>query len=217
MKRATLWELEVKGLAAVLVVLMIWTAGLLAFAGRVARLTPADEPAPADGIVALTGGSDLRLEAATDLLENGKGRRLLVSGVNRRATRADLWGVTGAAKPVFDCCVDLGFTAADTIGNARETAQWARAMRFNSLILVTSDYHTPRAMLELKAMLPGARITAYPVATPALDARNWWAGAPSARRMVVEYSKFLVILAREGLIGLDRSGRPATARPAIAP
>jgi len=191
-----------KGLAAILVLLMIWTAGLLAFADRVARLTPADEPAPADGIVALTGASDRRLEAATDLLEDGKGQRLLVSGVNRRATRQDVWGVTGAAKPMFDCCVDLGFTAADTLGNARETAQWARAMRYRTLILVTADYHMPRAMLELHAALPEAKITPYPVATAALDARHWARGSDSARRMVLEYSKYLTILVREATLGL---------------
>ena len=96
-----------KAAAACAVILLIWAAGLLAFAGRVARSTPAPQPGAADGIVALTGGSDLRLQAAEDLLENGDGRRLLVSGVNRMATRADLMGVTGAVKSVFDCCVDL--------------------------------------------------------------------------------------------------------------
>jgi len=193
----------VKGLAAVLVALFVWTCGLVAFADRVARLTPAPDPAAADGIVALTGASDLRLEAAARLLENGKGRRLLVSGVNRKATRQDLLAVTGVPKPVFDCCVDLGFTASDTIGNARETAAWARTMGYSSLILVTADYHMPRAMLELKGALPGVRVAAYPVSTPALDARHWAGGGEGARRMVLEYCKYLVILSRETILGLS--------------
>jgi uncharacterized SAM-binding protein YcdF (DUF218 family) len=192
----------VKGLAAILAVGLIWVSGLLAFADRVARLTPAPDPPAADGIVALTGASDLRLEAATNLLESGKAKRLLVSGVNRQATRADLWGVTGAAKPLFDCCVDLGFTAADTLGNARETAQWARNMGYRSLILVTADYHMPRAMIELKTALPGVEITGYPVATPTLDARHWYEGSLGARRMITEYDKYLAILAREAVLSL---------------
>jgi uncharacterized SAM-binding protein YcdF (DUF218 family) len=190
----------VKGLAAVLVVILIWVAGLLAFADRIARLTPADEPEAADGIVALTGGSDLRLEEATRLLEAAKGKRLLVSGVNPKATRQDLQGVTGAAKPLFDCCVDLGFQAANTIGNARETADWARAMNYHSLILVTADYHMPRAMLELKAAFPAGAITPFPVATPELDARHWYATSASARRMTTEYLKYLAILMRRTLL-----------------
>ncbi|MEO8927336.1 MAG: YdcF family protein [Caulobacteraceae bacterium] len=201
-----------KGLVFLLVVAAIWLAGLFEFADRTARLTPAEEPPAADGIVALTGGSDLRLEAASRLLENGKGRRLLVSGVNRRATRQDILAVIGAAKPVFDCCVDLGFTAADTVGNARETAEWARSLGYRRLILVTADYHMPRAMLELRAALPEAQITPYPVATPALDARHWQASGEAARRMVLEYSKYLAILGRETVLGLGpRQPHPAPA------
>jgi uncharacterized SAM-binding protein YcdF (DUF218 family) len=191
-----------KAFAVVFVLALIWMAGLLEFGDRVARLTPSDEPAPADGIVALTGGSDQRLEAATRLLEDGKGKRLLVSGVNRHASRQDVWGVTGAAKPMFDCCVDLGFTAADTVGNARETAEWARSLGYHSLILVTADYHMPRAMLELRAALPEITITPYPVATRDLDAQHWQATMPGERRVALEYCKYLAILARESLLGL---------------
>jgi uncharacterized SAM-binding protein YcdF (DUF218 family) len=203
-----------KGLVLVLVVIMIWTAGLLEFADRVARLTPPGEPPAADAIVVLTGGSDLRLEAATRLLEAGKGRRLLVSGVNRQATRQDLWGITGAAKPLFDCCIDLGFTAADTLGNARETAEWARSLGYRNLILVTADYHMPRALMELRAALPAAKITPYPVATTDLDAQKWQASADGARRMALEYSKYLAILTREAVLGLQPERRPAGPRPA---
>ncbi len=195
---------------------MIWSAGLMAFADRVARSTPAPAPARADGIVALTGGSVLRLRAATALLESGKGQRLLVSGVNPKVTRRVIWSVTGAAKPLFDCCVDLDFTAANTIGNARESARWVRAMGYRSLILVTADYHTPRASLELEAMAPGTRIGAYPVVTPDLDARRWWETASGARRMAAEYMKYLVALGGEGLIGLGPPDRHVDAQPASA-
>lgn len=193
-----------KGLAALLVVLGIWTAGLLAFADRIARLTPAPDPPVADGVVALTGASDRRLEAAAKLLEDGKAQRLLVSGVNPRASRSDLLGVTGAVKRTFDCCVDLGFAAADTLGNARETAAWARSRRFHSLILVTADYHMPRAMLELRSALPEDEITAFPVVTESLDARRWPDHWQSARRMIVEYCKYLVILGREALLKVGK-------------
>lgn len=205
-----------KGLAAILVVLAIWTAGLLAFAQRVARSTPAEEPAAAEGIVALTGASDLRLEAATRLLENGKGQRLLLSGVNRKTTRKDMLGVTGAAKPVFDCCVDLGFTAADTIGNGSEAAEWARGMGYKHLILVTADFHMPRAMLELHSAMPEAEITPYPVATPAYDAIHWAGSTEGARRIALEYCKYLVILTREAILSVGPKPHLAVTKGAAA-
>ncbi len=163
-----------KSLAALLILVMVWAVGLLAFSVRVEQSTPAREPPVADGVVVLTGASNIRLEAATKLLEAGKGQRLLISGVNREATRDDVQGVTKAVKPIYDCCVDLGFAAANTVGNARETAEWAKAKGYDSLIVVTADYHMPRSMLELRATMPGLKLYPYPVATEGLNAHRWW-------------------------------------------
>lgn len=199
-----------KTLAALLIALMIWGLGLLAFTGRVDQSTPAKEPPVADGVVALTGASNLRLEAATKLLEEGKGQRLLISGVNREATRADVQTVTKAVKPIYDCCVDLGFAAANTVGNARETAEWAKSKSYKSLIVVTADYHMPRSMLELRAAMPQVELYAYPVKTD-LNAHRWWRTSISARRMIVEYCKYLAILGREAFLGLGPKDKAATA------
>jgi uncharacterized SAM-binding protein YcdF (DUF218 family) len=188
-------------LAAIFVLLLVFTAGLLAFAARVDRSTPAADPPRSDGIVALTGASGERVEAALELLEAGKAQRLLISGVGQHVTRRQLQIVTGADLPVYDCCVDLGFKAANTVGNAAETASWAKAHHFRTLILVTADYHMPRARLELKAALPDVRIVPYPVATTELRAGDWWRTRVGASRMIVEYSKYLAVLARETLLG----------------
>jgi uncharacterized SAM-binding protein YcdF (DUF218 family) len=194
-----------RSVAAFLVVAMIWLAGLFAFADRVQHSTPAPDPPRADGVVVLTGAnSNQRIAAAVGLLEDGLGQRVLVSGVNREASREDIRTVSKAVRRLYDCCVDLGFTAADTVGNARETAEWAKAMRYHSLTVVTSDYHLPRAMLELRAVLrePAMRLQPYAVATPALKARGWWRSPRAARLMVVEYCKYLAILGREAILGL---------------
>jgi len=193
-----------KSVAAFLVLALIWFSGLLAFAARVQGSTPAPPPERADGIVVLTGFGSDRIASAVGLLEDGYGRRVLVSGVSRDATREDIRRVSRAVRRLYDCCVDLGFQAADTMGNAREAAAWAGAMRYASLIIVTADYHLPRAMLEQKAMFRGSgvRLQAYPVPTPALKTSRWWRRPSSARLMVVEYCKYLAILAREGVLGL---------------
>ena len=185
-------------LAALLVIGLIWVSGLMAFADRVSRLTPAPLPQAAEGVVVLTGaGSNARLDTGMAVLEAGLAKRLLVSGVNREASREDIRLVSKAATRLYDCCVDLGFTAANTLGNARETAEWARAMRFRSLIIVTADYHMPRAMLELKSALPGVSLQPYAAATPVVDARRWWRTRSGARLMIGEYSKYMTVLGRE--------------------
>lgn len=205
-----------RALALLVIVALIWAVGLLAFGARVERSTPAEEPPVSDAVVALTGASTLRLEAAVKLLENGKGRRLLVSGVNKLATRKDIKSVTKAQKPIYDCCVDLDYTAADTAGNAEQIADWAKSKGYRSLIVVTADYHMPRAMLEVRAALPGVRLIAYPVATETLDASRWWADGVQARRMAIEYCKYLAILARESVKSLfhHKDKTAAAAKPA---
>lgn len=206
-----------KSLAIILLLLLLWTVGLVAFGDRVARSTPAPDPPQADGVVALTGASALRIEAAIRLLELGKAKRLLISGVNREVRPAELRSVSKGAGRAYDCCVDLGFAARDTQGNARETATWARNHGFKSLIVVTSDYHIPRSVLELHAAMPGIELHPYPVVTDTLNARGWWRRGGDAKRLVYEYCKYLVILMREGVRGLGgRSDAPANiqARPA---
>ena len=88
-----------RSLVALLVAALIWTAGLLSFTARIETSTPVAEPARADGIVALTGaGSNERLAAAVNLLEDGKAQRMLVSGVNPEASREDIRTVSKAVR-----------------------------------------------------------------------------------------------------------------------
>jgi uncharacterized SAM-binding protein YcdF (DUF218 family) len=204
-----------RSVAAFLVVVLIWAAGLVAFAGRIQQSTPAPAPQRADGIVVLTGtNARERMSAGVALLSDNYARRVLVSGVNRDLSREDVRTSTTAVKRLYDCCVDLGFSALDTVGNARETADWAKAMGFTSLIVVTADYHMPRAMLELRALMDrqGVTLQPYPVATSALNAKRWWRSPIAARLLVVEYCKYLAILGRELVLSLgprDRGHAPA--------
>lgn len=188
-----------KFLALVGIVALIWLVGLFAFADRVRGFTPAPEPARADGIVALTGPSAERVNVAIRLLEQDKGDRVLISGVNREVRRQELRELTPGSNRLFNCCVDLGFEAETTNGNAQEIAAWARARGYDSLIVVTSDYHMPRSILELRSAAPDLELTPYAVSTPSLDNSRWWRAAVTARRMTLEYVKYLAVLGRETL------------------
>ena len=136
----------------------------------------------ADAIVALTGPSAERVNAAIRLLEQGKGERVLISGVNREVRRRELRELVPGSSRLFNCCVDLGFEAEDTVGNAQEIAAWARAKGYDHLIVVTSDYHMPRSLVEIRGQLPGVKLIPYAVSTPSLDNARWWRAAVTARR-----------------------------------
>lgn len=167
----------------------IAAATVAVLAGFVAFVASLPEPGtvrvlPADGIVALTGEGG-RLVPAMNLLEDGLGQRLLISGVNPTTSKSDLRNLLHGGK-LFDCCVDLGFSALDTRGNAEETAHWARDHHYKSLIIVTADYHMPRSLVEFGSEMPGVKLIPYPVAD-AIDSPNWL----TVRRLSSEYVKYL--------------------------
>lgn len=200
-------------LSFLILLIAIWTVGLFAFAGRVEQQQGVESPPVSDAVAVLTGASTLRLKAGIALLEAGKGRRLLVSGVNEKVKREDLLEVTGAWKPIYQCCVDLGFEAANTKGNAAEIAAWAATHRFRQVIIVTADYHMPRALLELRSRMPGAVLIPYPVRTEAVDAARWWRNDVQIRRMTLEYCKYLAVLAQESAKSIFRADATPVAKP----
>jgi uncharacterized SAM-binding protein YcdF (DUF218 family) len=172
-----------------LVALVFYFAGFALFTATLPH-PHADQTQSADAIVALTGEAG-RLGPAVALLESGHGKRLLISGVNRRLTRQRLKAIVHGGA-TFDCCTDLGFVALDTRGNAAETARWVDAHHYRSLIVVTASYHMPRSLLEFGAAMPGVELIAYPVAAEGSATQFWL----NFRRLNGEYAKYLASLAR---------------------
>jgi uncharacterized SAM-binding protein YcdF (DUF218 family) len=171
--------------------IVAYVAGFIMFVDKVAA--PPIAPTPADGVVALTGGP-LRLEAAARLLEQKTAKRLLVTGVAASVTKEELKRrVHGGAQ--FDCCADLGFFATDTHGNAEETADWARAHNYKSLIVVTTNYHMPRSLAEFSALMPGVKLEPWPVPAQGVDVGAWWSDPHTLVLLNAEYLKYLASLA----------------------
>ena len=155
----------------------------------------------ADGIVVLTGGSS-RIEDAIDLLAKGRGQRLLISGVNPLTSEREIARLRPEHEKIVACCVDLDRTAVNTITNATETRRWAKDRGFKSLIVVTSNYHMPRAMAELSHQLPEIALIGFPVVSDQLKAG--WANGPTIRLLFLEYVKYMAAVARIQVPVLDR-------------
>jgi uncharacterized SAM-binding protein YcdF (DUF218 family) len=175
------------GAGGVLVALLL--GGFVLFANVATRRAPAQLPR-ADGIVVLTGGGQ-RIETAIHLLREGSGRRLLISGVNRQTTREEVRRLVSPAGALFDCCVDIGYEALDTAGNADETRAWVERHAYAGLIVVTASYHMPRSLAEIGRALPGVRLVPYPVVPKGLQLEPWWLHYGATRILASEYLKFL--------------------------
>jgi uncharacterized SAM-binding protein YcdF (DUF218 family) len=172
----------------------LFTGGFIVFANGIPRAEVKLDRS-ADGIVVLTGGAS-RIVDATELLAAGRGKRLLISGVHPATTPAELTRANPEFERLLSCCIDLGHEALNTIGNAIETGRWVRGRGFRSLIVVTSSWHMPRALIEIERHLPGVALIAYPVVSERMREEPWWSSVPTIRLFLVEYVKYLASYAR---------------------
>lgn len=164
----------------------------------------------ADGIVVFTGGAS-RVSDAMELLSLGFGRRLLISGVYPRNNSGEISRSLPEHNRLIECCVDLDRFATNTHGNAVETRRWVREQGFKSLIVVTSNYHMPRAIAELSRSMPDLRLIPFPVVGDRWRTDSAWASGVRARLLLSEYAKLVVVELRGRLsrLGLDGRVTPA--------
>jgi uncharacterized SAM-binding protein YcdF (DUF218 family) len=147
-------------------------------------------PVHADGIVALTGGPG-RVEAGLHLLAEGRAGRLLITGIGGGTDLAALGRMAGMDLTPLAPRITLGRYAASTHGNGVETAAWVRQNAIESLIVVTANYHMPRALLELRSAVPGVKL--YPLPVQPVEG-GFAARAPRLKLEAEEYAKYLFTL-----------------------
>lgn len=189
---------------AILGLAAVWSVGLARFVEDLPRV-PTDTSETADAIVVLTGGSR-RLDEGVALLEAGAAPVLFVSGVDERVDGRGIRsllddGHTRLPDRLIECCLVLGYGATDTIGNARETQIWMQVGSRKSLVLVTSNYHLPRAMLEFGHAMPDVRIIPHPVIPQDVRLDAWYRYPGTLALLANEYSKYLFASARVTVAG----------------
>lgn len=182
-------------LAALIAVLAIaWVIGFGWFLAKVAAEQPSLIMPHADGIVVLTGGMD-RVRAGLELLMAGAAPRLLISGAGAGTYLGDFTPRDGVDATARASRITIGHAALSTSGNGRETAIWVARHHIHSLIVVTADYHMPRALIELHRHSPGIALYAEPVRPPSLTHPEEWR---TMRLLASEFTKYLLVRAELG-------------------
>ena len=200
---------------------VVFVGAAIGFVGFLSQLRGAEirPERRADGIVVLTGGSS-RVSDAMELLADGYGKRLLISGVHPTNAASDISRSLPDNSPpdnqaLLSCCVDLVRSAVNTRSNAAETRRWARDRGFKSLIVVTSNYHMPRAIVELSHAMPDIDLVPFAVVGDKWRDEPWWTSGPTVRLLLSEYAKYVaaelrVRLAEVGLELAPEGAEPST-------
>lgn len=158
-------------------IVVLWLCGFVVFAIAL--------PQPLEGektdLVVVPTGAGGRIARGLEVLDKGWTRHVLVTGVDPEVKRGEFAAEYKVSADVMKCCVTLGSEAADTRGNALETAEWVASHKVKSLRLVTTDWHMRRAAHELSDKLSG-------------DVEVKWDAVPSKpsfRTLFLEYNKLL--------------------------
>jgi len=175
----------------------LWCVGLILFTGIIPSAPPLFIK-PTEGIVIFTGGKT-RLKVALDLFQQEKGQYLLISGVNRESTLPQT-----IEKIPNHSQITLDYNAVDTYGNAGETARWVEQYHIKTLRLITSNYHIPRSLFELRYLLPRVEIIPHPVVGKSFLNPKWWLDPSTLSLVIEEYNKFLFALIRRPIKDLQQ-------------
>jgi len=194
------WKSKFSNILLTLVLLSLgcFVAGLQHFVLTLPK-KPKHGPQKIDGIVVITGGQQ-RLTDGLKLLSSREIEKMLVSGVgpgvNKKILARELT-LNSAERAKLDCCVELEFEANNTRDNASAAKIWAKKNNLESLILVTANYHMPRAKFIFTSKMPNMSLQFWPTSPADLDIRTWWQKASILRLLAKEYAKYLTVSFRD--------------------
>ena len=149
-------------------------------------------------IVILTGGTN-RIKDGLNLIEDFKkskkiNYRILVSGTGMGFTKSSLKKKLGPNfnSHLIQCCIELDSVSKNTLTNASETFKWTSKNDIKEFILITSNYHMPRAILEFKNVMPNLKIYTYAITPKKHDIKNWLSSYQTFSLVFTEYCKFII-------------------------
>lgn len=170
----------------------LWLGGFIWF-NHVINTYEEDYKEKTDAIVVLTGGR-YRILVAHNLLNLGLAPKMFISGVPQNITLGQLLQKNGIF-PDHISNIEVGNAATDTVGNAAEVADWVRKNNIKSVRLVTSNYHIPRSLAELKTHETRLKVIIHPVYSEKISF-EWWRSWATFKFIFTEYNKYLFVCMR---------------------
>ena len=157
-----------------------------------------DNNVESPNIVILTGGAN-RIKDGLKIIEDFKNLKninykILVSGTGMGFTKSSLKKKLGPNfnSQLIQCCIDLDGVSKNTLTNASETFKWTSKNDIKEFILITSNYHMPRAILEFKNVMPNLKIYTYAITPKKHDIENWLSSYQTFSLVFIEYCKFII-------------------------
>ena len=149
-------------------------------------------------VVILTGGTNRIKEGFEVIYKLDKksitNLNVLVSGTGKGFSKLSL---QEKLNPGFDlrlieCCVELDSVSQNTYSNAIETSKWVSKNNIEEILLITSNYHIPRSILEFQNKMPNLKILYYPIIPKKHQINNWLKSFETFSLIFIEYCKYII-------------------------
>jgi DUF218 domain len=167
----------------------------VAFAANAGRLLVVDAPQHSDLILVLAGETDRRPARALQLLDQGYGRRLMIDV----PAAARIYGFTDAqlaekyiqslpqAASIRVCSIQ----GLSTREESHDVAKCLGSDEGTRVLIVTSDFHTRRALSILRHELPGKSFSVAAVGDDKQFGTRWWTQRQWAKTCLDEWLRLL--------------------------
>ena len=149
-------------------------------------------------IVILTGGTN-RIKDGLKIIDDFETSKkinfkILVSGTGKGFSKTSLKKQLGPNfNPyLIECCIDLDSISKNTYTNASETFRWSKKNKIKEFILITSNYHMPRAFLEFTNRMPDLKIYTFTITPTKHIINNWLSSYQTFSLVFKEYCKFII-------------------------
>jgi uncharacterized SAM-binding protein YcdF (DUF218 family) len=185
-----------------IIIFIYFCTGLLKYKEEVQSLKEYSIKEAAN-VVILTGGSN-RIKEGLKLIKGFSKLELmnidiLISGIGKGFTKSNISELllkNDLLNMFIECCLELDSKSKNTRSNALETLKWVNKNSIKQLILITSNYHMPRAFLEFKNKMPNLKIIKYPITPEKHNINNWIYSYETFSLIFLEYCKFLIAHSR---------------------
>lgn len=179
--------------AMVLIVVLI--GGLTLFAAHAGEMMVIDSPQPSDVIVVLAGETDTRPARALELLNKGYARRLLIDV----PAEDQIFGVTAQqlaeqferSRPES---AQLGICPIEGLSTREESHDVEKCLaqeQGTRILIVTSDYHTHRALSIFRREIPGKTFSIASAYDSTQFGTRWWTHRQWAKTWFDEWLRWL--------------------------
>lgn len=134
-------------------VLILFLLGAAAIPHFLARGEGHSTGKAADAILVLSGGEN-RIAEGFRAWKEGKGKELFILGAGQEATLSSILPAGTEISPAERLRIHIEGWSGNTLENAFSAKSAVVSRGYRDVIIVTSDYHVPRAYLAMRKILP---------------------------------------------------------------